>query len=405
MVRRPLRNVRKKWMSANGRARRVYRTACGRVLESAGVVRAAFRGARRRVSLGALGVAVLTLGVGSLLVAENDPAASPASDASANAAIAAETPTVRRWLDGTAVDTYATQDAIAVIIDHAPEARPQEGLAAAPLVVEVPVEGQRTRFLAVYPSDADVGSVGPVRSARPYLVGLAEALDVPLSHVGGSEAALKLLRRRPHIDQYYDPPFWRTRSRPAPFNVQTAVSDLAAFATARGWLGIDRSSFALWAFAGEKDVVASQPGTTVRIAFGRESAFDVTWAFDLAQRAYVRMHEGVPTRDVSGDLVTAVNVVILHARSRVLDRVGRLGIPSLTPPIPRASTTPQDATVLTGDRRWDGTWQWSPADSAVGRFGLRDASGAPIALAPGTTWVEIVNVEPEFDGMVRDYVP
>ena len=50
---------------------------------------------------------------------------------------------------------------------------PQVGIAAAEVVYEVPVEGQITRFLALYQVN-DTAPIGPIRSARGSEVGLLE---------------------------------------------------------------------------------------------------------------------------------------------------------------------------------------------------------------------------------------
>ena len=55
---------------------------------------------------------------------------------------------------------------VAVKVDNAPGARPQVGLADIPLLVEYPVEGGITRFVAVVNRDV-TGELGPVRSLRP----------------------------------------------------------------------------------------------------------------------------------------------------------------------------------------------------------------------------------------------
>ena len=54
---------------------------------------------------------------------------------------------------------------LSVKIENTPEARPQSGLEAADIVWNEVVEGQYTRFLAMYQSHStDV--VGPIRSVR-----------------------------------------------------------------------------------------------------------------------------------------------------------------------------------------------------------------------------------------------
>ncbi|HSM43549.1 MAG TPA: DUF3048 domain-containing protein [Acidimicrobiia bacterium] len=55
---------------------------------------------------------------------------------------------------------------LSVVVDNAPLAQPQVGIAAAAVLVEYPVEGGITRFNALLESGAS-GLIGPVRSLRP----------------------------------------------------------------------------------------------------------------------------------------------------------------------------------------------------------------------------------------------
>lgn len=312
---------------------------------------------------------------------------------------------VRRWIDGMPLATGAAQPfAVAIVIDNAPEALPQFGLADAPLVFEVPVEGGRTRLLAVVPTDGGAQPIGPVRSARPYFVGLAAAVGAPLVHVGGSAAALALLRgnRWLHINQYFDPPFWRDPARAAPFNVYTAASNLGAFIRTQGWEeSLRAAATELWRYVddhplslplqmeGEK---RSGGGNTIRLPFDRHG-YVVEWWYDADAGVYIRSQGGPIHRVRSGAderEVRAVNVVVLRIRSRVLDAIGRLEIPALEPPI-QPMRAPRAAAVYTGGRRIDGTWDWNVGGSP--RFQFLQPNGTPIALRPGTTWVEFTDAE------------
>jgi len=323
-------------------------------------------------------------------------------------------PTVPRWLDGALIPMATGQPAaVAVVIDNAPEARPPVGLTAAPLVFEVPMEGRRTRFLAIYPlpllSAARAGGalvgyegpIGPVRSARPYLVGLADAIGSPLVHVGGSNAALSLLKTRRHVNQYFDPPFQRTHTRRAPFNVFTSIAGLAAFVESRGWIGGSPSRplappAPLWSFSDRvENTLTADSGSTIHLPFSRgERAFVVDWIYDDASGRYTRSEGGVTLRDAAAVPVTAKNVVTLAVRSEVLDAIGRLRIPAIEPPIgpPVEPFTTADAVVFRGGQRIDGRWGWKDGPPDAGVFGLRQKS-LPIPLAPGTTWVELVDFD------------
>ena len=82
---------------------------------------------------------------------------------------------------------------VAVSIGNNPSARLQSGLTQADLVYEVLAEGGITRFLAVFHNESP-DMVGPVRSARPYLVLLAKEWGAVFGHCGGDPKDLEPLK-------------------------------------------------------------------------------------------------------------------------------------------------------------------------------------------------------------------
>jgi hypothetical protein len=79
---------------------------------------------------------------------------------------------------------------VSVKVDNAPGARPQVGLADVPLLVEYPVEGGITRFVAVVNRDV-TGELGPVRSLRPVDADLLPQLAPYVVATGGQPFVLQ----------------------------------------------------------------------------------------------------------------------------------------------------------------------------------------------------------------------
>jgi hypothetical protein len=95
--------------------------------------------------------------------------------------------------DGTGPQTPSIAGGfLAVKLDNDPGARPQVGIGSASLLVEVPVEGGLTRFVAIYPRAAS-GVVGPVRSLRPVDPDLLRPLAVHVVSTGGQPFVLQAL--------------------------------------------------------------------------------------------------------------------------------------------------------------------------------------------------------------------
>lgn len=79
---------------------------------------------------------------------------------------------------------------LGVVVENEISSRPQQkGLSKAQVVYEMPAEGGITRYLVVYSRDLPE-QIGPLRSARPYLVELAAQFGAVFLHAGGSADAL-----------------------------------------------------------------------------------------------------------------------------------------------------------------------------------------------------------------------
>ncbi|TVR93621.1 MAG: DUF3048 domain-containing protein, partial [Trueperaceae bacterium] len=77
---------------------------------------------------------------------------------------------------------------MAVVVDNV-GGYPQHGINPATQVHEMPVEGGLTRLVFVF-DRTDPERVGPVRSARDYMVDLSRSMDAVMVHDGGSPGAL-----------------------------------------------------------------------------------------------------------------------------------------------------------------------------------------------------------------------
>ncbi|MFH1098770.1 MAG: DUF3048 domain-containing protein [Candidatus Uhrbacteria bacterium] len=340
------------------------------------------------VGVATLLVVVVIVGVAALLRA---PRSAEHSSIPADSSLASPIEVHRRLIDGTLLADGAVEPLrLAIVIDNAPEARPQSGLADAPLVFELPVEGRRTRFLAVFPVDVDVREIGPVRSARPYMADLAQAIGAPLVHVGGSPEALSLLKNNgwPHINQYYDSPFWRSRFRSAPFNVYASVSELASFVSERSGWGekLNEAIDQIGAIAAFDDTIPEGAASVDQVEIRYGAGHIVNWLYDNERRRFVRSQDGHEHRDADGQPIVADSVVILHVQSRVLDEIGRLAIQAFDSTVTHESA-PAEACVL--DQCIVGVWSFG--NSEAGMLGLRRVDGTPISLRPGTTWIEVLD--------------
>lgn len=267
---------------------------------------------------------------------------------------------------------------------------PQVGIGAAEVVYEVPVEGQVTRFLALYQS-VDAAPIGPIRSARGSEIGLLEELNRPLfawhganalldSHVRSSTVVPRSFDDVPHL-------YYRDGARTIPYN-SFALGTAEIRATApEGATGPERP---ILRFAQPGEAVLSPnaaPATSVQIAFpppfggrgGRATAVRFEW--DGSR--WIRFQAGHPHVDGGDGAQIGVDNVIVRFTaaldSGTVDQAGSR--------VPTAQVTGEgEAWVFSGGKVVGGTWH-KPDNLTPATY--RDVEGNEILLTPGKTWIAL----------------
>lgn len=110
------------------------------------------------------------------------------------------------------------------IIENSKDARPQSGISEADIVYETMVEGGISRFIALFNKNIPK-EIGPIRSARPYLLDISTEYNIPIAHCGGSEEALIKIQKEDikSLNEFSNnSSYWRDNSRIAPHNLYTS---------------------------------------------------------------------------------------------------------------------------------------------------------------------------------------
>ncbi|MGI6361391.1 MAG: DUF3048 domain-containing protein [Bacillota bacterium] len=282
-----------------------------------------------------------------------------------------------------------------VTIDNAPNARPQSGLSQADLLYELPAEGGVSRILAVfYHGQADV--IGPIRSARPYLIDVAKGWQAVYVHVGGSNDALSYLSagQLPYINEFsYGKYFWRDQSRRAPHNLYTSSENLQQILTEKGWE--EQREITAWPFLAEGQTqlsVAQEAEKAVDekaadISLPEATEFSINYIsaknkyqYDAESNKYLRFVGGEPYIDAStGEQIAVSNVLVQYVSSQVLDREGRLSIDM---------TGEGKALLFSEGVVLEGRWL---CDDLESRTKFVDQEGQEWRMSSGKTWIQVVD--------------
>lgn len=274
----------------------------------------------------------------------------------------------------------SARPAVAVKIENSAQSRPQTGLEAADVVWEEMVEGGITRFNAVYHS-AIPETVGPIRSVRPMDAAIAAPLGGILVMSGGQgpfvaamrEAGLQVMSNDEGAAGMY-----RNRSKVAPHNVYGTMSEFLANADdSRAVPPPAQFAFAVTG-QGASAVISGSAAGRVAISF---PASRPSWDWDGER--WLRNEGSAAAVSASGERLAATNVVVLRVDIRdtgTLDPAGN--------PVPETVLEASgEALVASGGMVVTGTWSKAGVGEPVV---LTGADGAPLLLAPGNTWVELV---------------
>lgn len=267
---------------------------------------------------------------------------------------------------------------LGIKVENLPEARPQAGLQNADIVYEEPVEGGITRFIVLYQCH-DAARVGPVRSGRITDAGVLVQFGKPLiGYAGGANKVVKAIDRAGLVDvNYIDAAraYSRDPNRPAPHNLYTTTKRL--YTAGKSTAGPPAPVFT---YSRELPDRSRRVGS-LHLDFSQSS--DVYWNWNKPKGRWYRFHGDVPHKLEGGVQVSAANVVVQVVKVQTGSIIDTAGNPS-----PEVTLTGGGkAYVLRDGRMIVGRWERGSLD-AVTKF--YDKAGNQIALAPGTTWVELL---------------
>jgi hypothetical protein len=282
----------------------------------------------------------------------------------------------------------ALRPAMVVKIDNNnSNARPQRGINTADVVIEEAVEGNESRFFAVFHTNL-TDPVGPVRSSRTSDIDLQPMFGRPtFSSSGGNGGTMGAIRGAnvsvvAGHDSAFGSHFFRMSNdggirRSAPHNLFTNLTELCTAACPEG--SAPPANFATWLAAGEERPATALPTAGVDITFGNNP---VQWVWNPDTGGFLRWQKGTPHVDPDGTQVNAQNVLLL------MTPYGQSPFDHRSPEA--HSLGYGEAWVMSDGTVTHGTWDRPTKESP---YILRDDEGNVIPLTPGQTWIELLRTD------------
>ena len=241
-----------------------------------------------------------------------------------------------------------------------------------------PVEYGLSRLLAVYSSTLPE-ELGPVRSAREVDPQVLVQLGSPIfGYSGGVAGVTQAIRAAGIVDVNIDEApnaYTLDPNRDAPHNLYTSTR--ALYRAGRGGRDLPDPIFS---YEEDPPAQGARRAREIHADFSPES--DVFWRYRRGQDRYLRFHGTDPHVLEDGTQVSATNVIVQVVEVRPTGRLDPAGNPVPEPVVVGRGP----AFVFRNGRVIQGRWI-RESRGEVTRF--VDRQGNEIALAPGTTWVQL----------------
>lgn len=280
-------------------------------------------------------------------------------------------------------EDQAKKKIFAVMLDNHDDARPQAQISKADIIYEYRVEGEFTRYMALFQSNFPE-NVGPVRSARPYFVQTAKEYNAIYAHWGGSVAGLEEVKKRNVVDldgiALEGIVFHRNKNvgKRAPHNGYISLPELENYLVEKG-VDVNDNTASLNFYDKEANIEGLDVG---EITLNFNNRYKTNFIYDEATGKYKYIRQGQPVIDeATGQEFDTDNLVVLFQKGVVAGPKGTLKM---------ANIGTGTGLLLQKGKLTPITWEKANEDA---RTILKYPDETEVKFYPGRTFFSIVDEE------------
>jgi hypothetical protein len=262
-----------------------------------------------------------------------------------------------------------------------PTVRPQTGMQQADMIYEYISEFGIPRLSAIYwhpPSSL----IGPVRSCRLITVQLEQMYHGMIYCSGANDYVLGQVWKWPNVvyDYAYMYAFmYRAADRYAPHNVIARPDQIAAH-TAQA--NLPALNYDIAPAHPDVPLPGATPATSVSIP-----QHGAVWRYDPNSRQYLKWQDGAPFKNVGTGQVHAKNIIVEHVTSYLDVNPANTGVHHTYNTEYYELAGQGTADIYSDGGMIHVTWKHPNRDIPVIYY---DASGNPVDLNTGLTWVHVI---------------
>jgi len=262
-----------------------------------------------------------------------------------------------------------------------PTVRPQTGMQQADMIYEYISEFGIPRLSAIYwhpPSSL----IGPVRSCRLITVQLEQMYRGMIYCSGANNYVLGQVWKWPNVVYDYAYMYaymYRASDRYAPHNVIARPDQITAH-TAQA--NLPALNYDIAPAHPDTPLAGATPATTITV-----SQHGVVWRYDANSRQYLKWQDGAPFTNVGTGQVHAKNVIVEHVTSYKDTNPANTGVHHTYNTEYYELAGEGSADIYSDGGVIHVTWKHPNRDLPVVYY---DASGNPVDLNTGLTWVHVI---------------
>ena len=259
--------------------------------------------------------------------------------------------------------------------------RPQTGMQQADMIYEYISEFGIPRLTAIYwhpPSSL----IGPVRSCRLITVQLEQMYRGMIFCSGANDYVLGQVWKWPNVVYDYAWMYsmmYRAADRYAPHNVIARPDEITKKVA---YSGLPALNYDIAPAHPDTPLPGATPATSVSVP-----QHGVVWRYDANSREYLKWQDGAPFTNVGTGQVHAKNVIIEHVTSFLDTNPSNTGVHHTYNTEYYELAGEGTADIYTDGGMIHATWKHPNRDIPTVYY---DASGNPIDLNTGLTWVHVI---------------
>jgi hypothetical protein len=276
-----------------------------------------------------------------------------------------------------------------VVVEDDKRSLPHWGVSKADMLWEMPHEGGITRMVAMFTDVAAVEKVGPNRSARPYLISLAQSFDAIFVHAGGSTQAYKDFKSTGwnHIDgvkgqwdHFFRDQDRRNEGVALEHTMYTTGAEILeataeeGFVTSRG----EEVDYG-YRFVEDATPVEGMAAHTIDLRF-RKDGKKTSMRYDAQSEKYtIYQYDRDYIDGNTGEVVEFENVIVIEAQCGVLNDYGALTVDMIDEGKGWFACNGMAIEI-----------QWSRGSTSE-PISFTYTDGTPLTFGTGTTYVAVIN--------------